>query len=146
MPLATANPRFVRSLQQPAEARRGQVERGVAVQAQIFQVFGRVDLQGSGETTFETKFPVWFTEAPQMSFGAELAANQILTAGKYPRVNLLVRRWVQTRRGGTFYYTGAEFVVVVDGPNDMSSIAHWQCEGVGLTNPLFGTGGLDETL
>lgn len=81
-----------------------------------------------------------------MSFGAELGGNQILTAGKYPRVNVMVRRWVTTRRGGAWYHTGAEFVVVVAGPSDMTAIAHWQCEGIGLTNPIFGTGGLDETL
>lgn len=139
-------PALVRSVQQPTEARRGQVERGKAVQAQIFQVFGRVEFTGAGETTFDAKFPVWFLEAPQVSFGGELGGNQILVAGFFPKISIMVRSWQTTRRSGHAYYTGAQFILVADGPTDMIGIAHWQCEGTGLTNPLFGTGALDEQL
>lgn len=140
------NPAVVRAVQQPTEARRGEVERGQAVRAQIFQVFGRVELQGAGEALFDAAFPVWFLDPPQLSFGGELGGNQALTAGQFPTVNIMVRSWQTTRRAGHVYYVGAQFIVVVTGPADMFVTAHWQCEGVGLTNPLVGQGGLDEAI
>lgn len=131
------HPATVRAVQQPVEARRGAVEQGKNVQAQVFQVYGRVDISGAGEATFDANFPVWFQEAPQISFSGELTGNQILTAGQYPTISVMVRRWTQKRRAGAMYYVGAQFIVVIDGPTETTAIAHWQCEGVGLTNPLI---------
>jgi hypothetical protein len=131
------NPATVRAVQQPAETRRGNVERARQVQAQIFQVYGRIDLKGAGEVTYDANFPVWFTEIPQLSFGGELGGNKILVAGNFPRISVMVRSWVTTVRAGGTYYSGAQFVAVLDGPADMAATAHWQCEGTGLTNPLL---------
>jgi hypothetical protein len=134
----------IRQVQQPFETRRSKIEVHRTAQAKIYQVFGRVEFQGSGETTFDVKFPVWFVDPPQITFGAELGANQILEAGTFPRVNLMVRRWDVNIRGGHTYYLGAQFIMVVDGPAEMVAIAHWQCEGTALTNPL--TGDISSTL
>jgi hypothetical protein len=140
-----AGPSQVRTVQGGTEARRAQVEQGRNVQAKIYQVYGRMDFSGAGETTFSTSFPVMFLESPQLSFGGELGANQILTAGKFPRVNVMIRSWSTTRRAGALYYVGAELIVVADGPTDMVGIVHWQVEGAGLTNPLFGSGDVSTT-
>lgn len=133
----SVHPKIIRAIQRPTEARRGQVESGKAVRAQVFQVYGRVELQGAGETTFDANFPVWFLEPPQVSSGGELGGNQILVAGSFPRINIMVRSWVTKRRAGAVYYVGAQFIAVADGPADMTIVGHWQCEGTGLTNPLF---------
>lgn len=131
------HPKIVRAIQRPIEARRGLIEQGKNAQAQIFQVYGRVELVGAGEITFDANFPVWFLEPPQISCGGELGGNQAIEAGDFPTVNIMVRSWVMKRRAGHTYYVGAQFIAVVSGPGTMIIIGHWQCEGTGLTNPLF---------
>lgn len=127
----------VRNVQPMLNSRQADLARGAAVQGKSYQVYGRVEFQGPGESTFDARFPVWFfAESPQVSFGGELAGNQALTAGQFPRINVMVRSWTTTVRNSVTYYTGAQFVLVADGPTDMTGIAHWQVEGTGLTNPL----------
>lgn len=131
-----AAPRL-RSIQPALEARRADVERHKNVQAKNYQIYGRIEFNGSGEATFDAKFPVWFfIDSPQMSFGAELTGNQAIAEGVFPRVNVMVQHWTTTIRNGVTYYTGARFILVVDGPDDMTGVAHWSMEGTGLTNPL----------
>lgn len=132
-----SHPAVVRAVQQPAQGRQATLALGQAAQAQIFQVYGRVELQGVGEATFSSAFPVWFLDAPQVSFGGELSGNKALTTGSFPTISLIVREWQTKKRAGRLYYTGAEFVVKAGGTSDMTMIAHWQCEGTGLTNPLL---------
>jgi hypothetical protein len=127
----------IRNVQAPFEARRADVERGKAVQGKTYQVYGRLEFQGPGETTANVTFPVWFfIDSPQFTFGAELGGNQAIEAGNFPRVNVMVRSWTTTVRNGVTYYTGAQLILVAEGSTDMTGIAHWQVEGTGLTNPL----------
>lgn len=146
MPPKILSAKSFRQIQQPLERRRGEVETQRTAQAKVFQVYGRIEFSGSGETTFETHFPVWFIDAPQLSFGAELGGNQILEAGNFPRVNVMVRRWATANKGGHIYYLGAEFVIVADGPTTMIATAHWQAEGTGLANPVASDAELGGTI
>lgn len=145
MPITT-HPSVVRAYQQPGQARASTLALAQAAQAQIFQVFGRMEMQGTGQATFTAEFPVMFVDPPQVSFGGELGGNQILVAGQYPTINILVRTWHKQKRAGHTYYSGADFVVVATGPADQTLLAHWQCEGVGLTNPLAGLGGVGDSI
>jgi hypothetical protein len=131
-----AGPVKVRTIQPALEGRRDELGKVAAASAKNYQVYGRVDFNGSGESTFDANFPVWFVEAPQLSFGGELGGNQILVAGNYPRVNVMVRTWMLTERSNYTFYTGAQFVLVIEGPAEMTGVAHWQIEGVGLSNPI----------
>jgi hypothetical protein len=133
-----AAPLQIRAIQAPLEARRGAVELARRAQAKGYTAYGRLEFRGTGGATFEVKFPVWFIEAPQMAFGAELTGNPVIDPTNYPRVNVLVRGWRTIRRDGRDYYVGAEFVVAVGGPSDITGIAHWQCQGTALTNPIVG--------
>jgi hypothetical protein len=135
-----AQPLRIRSIQAPLEARRGTLELAYRAQARDQRVYGRLEFKHPGEALFEVKFPVWFVEAPQFSFGGELTGNLSLDAGNYPKVNLMVRAWRTITRDGRDYYVGAEFVLVASGRTDMTGVAHWQCQGVALSNPTVGGG------
>jgi hypothetical protein len=127
----------IRNIQPALNAQQVRVEQAKQVQGKTYQVYGRVDFQGAGESTFDVSFPVWFfIDSPQLSFGAELGGNQALTTGNFPRVNVMVRSWVTSVRNNVTYYSGAQFILVAEGPTDMTGTAHWQVEGTGLTNPL----------
>lgn len=129
-------PLRIRSIQPAVERRRGEVENARAAQARIFQVYGRVSFTGSGELSYEGKFPIWFTEVPQITFGGELDPTVTLVAGQWPTLSLFVFKWTTREKNHHTYYIGAQFIIVVGGPSTMGGIAHWQLEGVGLKNPL----------
>lgn len=112
------------------------MESARAVQAKIFQVYGRIEFSGAGENTFTSPFPVWFVEVPQLNFGGELKEGTVLVPGSYPTVNCLIGSWSTRVRHRKTYYVGATFVVVITGPATTEGLVHWQLEGVGLMNPL----------
>lgn len=127
----------IRSIQPALEGRRSDIERGKAVHAKNYEIDGRIEFTGVGEATFDARFPVWFfIDSPQMSFGAELTGNQALNEGTFPTVNVMVQYWTTTIRNNITYYTGARFIIVIEGDDDITGLAHWTLRGTGLTNPL----------
>lgn len=133
------------NLQGPFEARRGEVERSQSVRGGVFRLLGFQDLSKAGETTAEVNFPVWFLERPAISGGGELADNESLVDGEFPRWNVGVHKWITTEQGGVgatglvTMYKGAIFIFVAEGPEAMRSTIHWQLEGRALRNPLAGS-------
>lgn len=102
------------------------------------RILGEVSVTGAGEVVFPVSFPVWFWERPSVSFGAELATNEKLVAGKYPTVSVVVQKWRTVRRDLHDFYTGADLLIVTTGHDDRQrSIVHWQAEGRALVNPAI---------
>jgi hypothetical protein len=98
----------------------------------IYQVYGRTEFEGAGESTFSETFPVAFQVQPSMYHGGELAPGQVLVPTKFPVINVLVASWQTRTVGATTYFTGAEFVLVATGPADMKATALWQIEGYAI--------------
>lgn len=126
------------------EQRRGEVERGYSVRGGVFRLLGTRDLSKAGEVLDVVNFPVWFLERPSISGGGELAPNEALVDGDFPRWNVGVKQWRTTEQGGVgetglvTMYVGATFIFVAEGPAAMRSTIHWQLEGRALRNPLVG--------
>lgn len=130
----------------PIESRRGEVQRAESVQGGVFRLCGFRDLNQAGEVIDEVNFPVWFIEKPSISGGGELAPNEALVDGEFPRWSVGVYKWNTGELGGVgatglvTMYKGATLIYVAEGPTAMRSTVHWQLEGRALRNPLLGSG------
>ncbi len=128
----------------PFEQRRGEVERSYSVRGGVFRLLGFRDLARAGEVIDIVMFPVWFLERPGVSGGGELAPNEPMVDGEFPRWNVGVKEWITTEQGGVgqtglvTMYKGAHLIYVAEGPIAMRSTVHWQLEGRALRNPLAG--------
>lgn len=120
----------------PLEARRGAANRLDSITGKLHCIQGFIEIIGSGEALLDVNFPVWFLEHPNFTFGGEMAPNQILTAGQYPMLSILVHRWAMREfPAGVSYYSGATLIVVSSGADDQRLIGHWRAEGKALRNP-----------
>lgn len=94
-------------------------------------------IKPAGEAVTQIKFPVRYVEKPLMTFGFEMAPNQILTPGKYPTACASVHSWKYGRRQdyGAKYYDGCTLVLVTTGDNALSGIFHINFNGKAMRNP-----------
>jgi hypothetical protein len=151
-PLPTPPPAPVRPpTVAPLEARRGTAARLDSITGKVHRIQGLFTVtltgDGGGEATHDVNFPVWFIEHPHFTFGFEMAADQVLTAGKYPTLSLGVLRWaMKPYPAGVSYYIGATLVVVVGGVDKQVQLVHWQVEGKALRNPTGETTTADGTI
>lgn len=99
--------------------------------AQVLRLQGEIEVKGAGELLLPVAFPQHFVQKPSWSFAGELAPNEVLEAGNYPTVSLVIKSWV-IRQG---LYVGAQVVIVTGGPARQVMRVHWQAEGVAITNP-----------
>lgn len=120
----------------PLEARRGVATRLDSITGRVYSIEGTFRLEGAGEALIDVTFPVWFIERPFPGFGAEMAPNQVLVAGKYPTVSVVVHRWrMKDYPHGVSYYAGATLVVVSGGAEGQTMLVHWSMTAKALRNP-----------
>ena len=125
-----------KNLQAALDNRRIEVARIDNAGSQWFHLTGEINIQGAGAATASVLFPVFFTEKPRFSFGAELAPCDTYTVGNMPTCSVVVLNWdLAARLDGSQLFKGATFCVVTTGPADQNMIAHWHMEGVGLRGP-----------
>lgn len=120
----------------PLEARRGAAARLDSLSGKVHTIMGFFDLINAGEALIDVNFPVWFLQRPLVHFGAEMAEGQVLTAGAYPTISLVVHRWtMKDYPNNVSYFAGATLVAVSTGVDDQRLIVHWSATGVALRNP-----------
>lgn len=120
----------------PLEARRGAARRLEDLVGRFHTIEGFIDLNGAGEALLDVNFPVWFLEKPLFTFGGELAVDQVLTAGQFPTLSMLVQRWqMKDYPNNVSYFAGATLAIVITGPATQRLIGHWQVQAKALRNP-----------
>lgn len=136
IPALPPPPRRPQPTTAPLEDRRGVASRLDSLTGRVHTIQGFFDLIGSGEAILDVNFPVWFLERPTFTFGAELKAGNVLVAGSYPTISLIVQRWLmKDYPNRVSYYAGATIIAVSTGVADQSLLVHWQVEGKALRNP-----------
>lgn len=131
----------------PLEARRGAANRLESITGKVHSIQGWFTLKGSGEALLDVSFPVWFLERPLFTFGAEMAADQVLTVGSYPTISVIVHRWaMKDFPGGVSYWKGATLIAVSGGSDEQALLVHWQVQGKALRNPSGQTLTADGTI
>lgn len=134
----------------PFERRRAYLDRVDEAVIKKTRVSGFEKVVGTGETSTEVAFPVWFTERPSMSFGAELDENDFAEDTKFPTVSVVVLSWNKnlTERIGGGYWVGATLAIVTNGRAYPTQrfVVHWQAEGRAIRNPALESGGTDDAL
>lgn len=120
----------------PFEARRGTTNRLDDVTGKIHSIQGFVNIVGAGEAILDVNFPVWFLEKPLFTFGGEMAPGEVLTAGQYPMISMIVHSWVmKDYPNNVSYFAGAHLIVVTTGSATQRLIGHWQAQAKALRNP-----------
>lgn len=131
----------------PFEARRGAANRLDAATGKLHSIQGFIEISGSGEALLDVNFPVWFLERPTFTYGGEMAADQVLVAGQYPMLSVLVHRWLKKDYpNGVSYFAGATLIIVTTGPAEQRLLGHWQAQGKALRNPTGETITADGTI
>jgi hypothetical protein len=130
-------------IRQAFEHRRGEVERGRAVEGGVFIVEGVIALTGTGEATVDVNFPVRFIEKPVLVGGGGAADNQRIVVGEYPRWNVGVLRWhrvIDEEFPDQPTYKGCTLLIIVEGATQDAttflSEAYWSARGKALNNPI----------
>lgn len=108
-----------------------------AVTVKVVRTAGFITSTGAGEGLVDVTFPNTYIEKPAMSFGGELASGQLLTAGSYPTVSIVVATWLTVVKGQATSYIGARLAVVTTGPATQIVIVHWQAEGKATAAPAY---------
>ncbi len=135
------------SVQQPFEARRGDVSRAQSVEVQLTRISGTILVEGAGEITVPVSFPVWFVERPGFSFGGELSDNHWPAEGNFPTISVVVTKWdINERSTYGRFYRGADLAIVTEGQNDQQMWVHWHVEAKAFMNPIDQGDSVDGTI
>jgi hypothetical protein len=91
---------------------------------------GELLLRGAGEQLVDVVFPTPFTSKPIMSFGGEIQDTNLLVAGKYPTISVIVAGWI-TKEVPPYsvLFTGAKLCIVTTGLNIQKMIVYWSFTG-----------------
>lgn len=108
---------------------RSYVDRVEQGAADFTWVFGRVRLEGPGETTVTVQFPVVFSEKPIPFLGAG-EVDGVPEPAMFPVVNAVVSGWALTE---TDRYRGAELVVRATGRPSQELWVSWAFAGTALS-------------
>ena len=118
------------------DKQRSNQERIENAEAQWFHCTGEIQVYRAGASTVSVLFPVFYTDKPRFSYGAELSPGDSYETGNMPTCSVVVLSWDQRlREDGTVVYAGATFCIVTSGQTEQSMIAHWHMEGIGLRSP-----------
>lgn len=96
---------------------------------------GEFLIKNTGEKRVQVDFPVYFTDKPMMTFGAEVQEGDVIVNGKFPTISVVVSRWI-TAENPPFsrFYLGCELAVVTTGAPTQKMIVHWQLSGNAFTD------------
>ncbi len=125
-----------RALQAMMVERRAYVENLAEQAVRNGHLQGFVQLDGSGETDVQIRFPMEFVEKPIFTYGHEMGPNQSATQGAFPIASATVLNWdIRKAPGDNDIYIGAHVGVVVLGPPEMISILHYSFQGQSFSGP-----------
>lgn len=98
------------------EEQRTAIARVEQAAAQSTWVFGRVLVEGVGETMIDIDFPVVYSNRPLPFFGNEMDIGDSPEFEYFPSVTAIISRWKRTYQGESERYSGATIAVKTTGP------------------------------
>lgn len=122
------------------EQRRNDIQRVEAASAQYTHVYGRIMVNGIGETVAEVRFPVIFSDRPFPFFGNEMDVAESARFEYFPTVTAIVSDWLTTGTGTARRYSGAKLSIRTTGAASFHGSAEqriflsYTFAGVALTN------------
>lgn len=115
-----------------------EVNTAASVLADTTLVDGTVRVTGSGETTMDVAFPVWFAEMPVFLNGHSLESGHSPEDGNFPVASASVIAWdIRELSEQRTYYRGATLGIVQLGKEDMVGFLHFMFHGVAFVNPTI---------
>ena len=103
--------------------------------AGVYHVDGLFLVSGAGQTNSAVRFPVKFIERPNISFAGELDVNSAAVPGNYPTLSVVVGGWVVEGPPTKRLWTGANLLVVTNGPATQKIWVHWEASARAVSNP-----------